>query len=750
MMALHSFERAVGSCRSYAAIRRLALAGLCLALGACGGSADAPPPPESVPTVTTQPADQSVVVGTDATFSVVADGAAPLAYQWSSSSDGVTFSTIDGASASSYTIAATTLAQSGMHFRVVISNSLGSVTSSPALLTVTPLTVAPIIVTPPADQSVIAPASATFNVTVTGTALTYQWQSSTDGGATFAVVAGAASAPTLTLTNTTVAQSGTRFRVVASNSAGSATSLSALLTVTAAPIAPAFTLQPAPQSIPAGQAASFTVAATGTPTPTLQWLMNGVALGNGVQASGLCAGATVAGATSTVLTLSVVPIACGGAVFSAMASNGVSPDATSNGALLTVTLAATAPVITLQPIDELVHVSFTASFTSTASGVPTPTVQWQQSTDGGGSWANVNGATGTTFTTAATVIGDNGKRFRAVFTNASGSATSNAALLTVTAASAGLNQPTGVAVDAAGNVYVADALNDVIVKISPLGIVSTLAGLAGSPGSADGNGAAARFNGPWQIDVDSAGNVYVSDRMNSAIRKITPAGDVSTLAGLPGSPGSADGTGSAARFNEPYGIRVDAAGNVYVGDTFNDTIRVITPAGAASTLAGSAGLLGLVDATGGNARFDAPFGLGLDAAGNIYVADELNQVIRVITPGGAVSTLAGTPHVPGNANGTGSSAQFNFPLALVVDAAGNVYVADQSETIRKITPAGVVTTFAGVVGTGGDIDGPGSGAEFRSPNGLAIDSAGNLYVADRDNRAIRKITPAGVVSTIAQ
>ncbi len=434
MMALHSFERAVGSCRSYAAIRRLALAGLCLALGACGGSADAPPPPESVPTVTTQPADQSVVVGTDATFSVVADGATPLAYQWSSSSDGVTFSAIDGASASSYTIAATTLAQSGMHFRVVISNSLGSVTSSPALLTVTPLTVAPIIVTPPADQSVIAPASATFNVTATGTALIYQWQSSTDNGATFAPVPGATSAPSLTLTNTTVAQSGTHFRVIASNSAGSATSLSALLTVGRR------------RSRPRVHVATGAAIDSRGPGRELHGGRHRHAdtdaavvderRGVGQRRAGEHgpgASATVAGATSTVLTLSAVPIGCSGAVFSAVASNGVSPDATSNGALLTVTLAALAPVITLQPSDTLVHVSISASFTSTASGVPTPTVQWQQSTDGGGSWANVNGATSATFSTAATVIGDNGKRFRAVFTNASGSATSNSALLTVTA-----------------------------------------------------------------------------------------------------------------------------------------------------------------------------------------------------------------------------------------------------------------------------------------------------------------------------
>ena len=751
MKAIHTLERSV-SLGFRAAIQRVALAGICLVLAACGGSANAPPPPESVPTVLTQPADQSVVVGSAATFSVAATGAAPLSYQWASSPDGIIFTAIAGATSASYNTGATALGQSGTRYRVVVSNSLGSVTSSAALLTVTPVVVAPAITMQPADQTVIAPATATFNVTATGTTLSYQWQVSTDAGVSFNPVAGGPNGPSLALTNTTTAQSGQRYRVLVSNSAGSVTSNSALLTVNPAPIAPLFTTQPISQSIIAGAAVSFTVVATGTPAPALQWRINGANLVNGVQASGVCTGASVAGATSAALTLTAVPIGCSGAVFSAVASNGVNPDATSNGATLTVNPAPVAPSITLQPVDVSVVAPATATFTAAASGVPSPTVQWQQSTDAGVTWINIVGATNPSFTTPATVLADSGKRFRAVFTNASGSVNSNGAILTVTAAAAAdFRIPLGVAVDAAGNVYVADSGNDTIRKITPAGVVSTLAGSAGSAGSTDGTGSAALFNRPTGVAIDAAGNVYVTDQNNNTIRKITPAAVVSTLAGLAGSRGSTDGTGSAARFFGPTGVAVDAAANVYVSDQLNHTIRKITPAAVVSTLAGLAGSPGSTDGTGSAARFFQPLGVAVDAAGNVYVADTNNQTIRKITPAGVVSTLAGLANSQGSTDGTGSAARFFAPTSVAVDAVGDVYVADDSNhTIRKITPAGVVSTLAGLAGSAGSADGTGSAARFFNPFGVAVDAAGNVYVADTGNNSIRKITPAGVVTTFAK
>src|SRR5438477_377876 len=367
--------------------------------------------------------------------------------------------------------------------------------------------------------------------------------------------------------------------------------------------------------------------------------------------------------------------------------------------------------------------------------------------------------------------------------------------------------PYATAVDGAGNVYVADTYNYTVRKITPAGVVTTLAGLAGEDGSADGTGSYARFSYLFGIAVDGAGNVYVTDFSNT-IRKITPAGVVTTLAGTPSVHGSADGTGSAAQFWQPWGIAVDSAGIVYVADQANSTIRKITPAGVVTTIAGAAGMFGSTDGTGSAARFNAPYGVAATTTGIIYVADSGNHEIRKITPAkavttfagsattdgggigssdgtgriarfnypngvavsgttvyvgdtynhtirkitsnGLVTTFAGTAGVPGSADGIGNAAQFYRPFGVAADKAGNVYVADASNsTIRKITSAGVVTTLAGTAGVVGSTDGSGSAAQFYYPFAVAVDGAGNLYVADTNNYTVRKITPAGVVTTLA-
>jgi sugar lactone lactonase YvrE len=316
-----------------------------------------------------------------------------------------------------------------------------------------------------------------------------------------------------------------------------------------------------------------------------------------------------------------------------------------------------------------------------------------------------------------------------------------------TGSAARFNAPNGVAVDSAGNVYVADYSNDTIRKVTPGGVVTTLAGLAGSPGGADGTGGAARFNAPNGVAVDGAGNLYVADKGNDTIRTVTPSGVVTTLAGLAGNPGSADGMGSAAQFNNPTGVALDSAGNVYVADYHNDTIRKITPAGVVTTLAGLAGNPGSADGTGSQARFYNPGGVAVDATGNVYVADQFNQTIRKITPAGVVTTLAGQVETAGSADGTGSAARFYFPTAVAVDSAGNVYVGDQSnDTIRRVTPGGVVTTLAGLGGNPGSADGIGSQARFAMPSGVALDSAGYLYVADNGNDRISKGAPTNPLS----
>jgi sugar lactone lactonase YvrE len=296
-----------------------------------------------------------------------------------------------------------------------------------------------------------------------------------------------------------------------------------------------------------------------------------------------------------------------------------------------------------------------------------------------------------------------------------------------------------VATDSSGNVFVADTNNHTIRKITPAGVVTTLAGLAGTSGSTDGTGSAARFNLPAGLTVDASGNVYVADTYNHTVRKVTSSGAVSTVAGLAGTSGSADGSSGNARFNYPSAVTVDSTGNLYVADTNNFTIRKITPAGVVSTVAGLTGTSGISDGAGSAARFSSPEGVTVDGSGNLYVADTNNHTIRKITPAGAVTTLAGLAGTSGDGDGSGSVAQFQYPSDLAVDSAGNLYVADtDNNTIRKITPAGLVGTLAGLAGSSGSTDGVGSAARLFYPTGVAIDGSGNVYVADTNNHTIRK------------
>jgi sugar lactone lactonase YvrE len=302
-----------------------------------------------------------------------------------------------------------------------------------------------------------------------------------------------------------------------------------------------------------------------------------------------------------------------------------------------------------------------------------------------------------------------------------------------TGAVARFYQPTGLAFDADGNMYVADNQNHRIRKITPAGVVSTFAG-SGTSGFADGTGTAAQFNSPFDVAVDVAGNVYVADTYNFRIRKITPAGVVTTLAGN-SNYGYADGGGAAALFYIPKGLVVDPSGNVYVADENNQRIRKITPTGTVTTLAGSTS--GSTDGDVSVAKFSNPGGIAIDADGNLYIGDTGNHRIRKITPAGVVSTLAGSTQ--GITDADGSAARFNKPTGVIVDDDGNIYVADDdNERIRKVTPSGTVTTIAGGFAPG-FTDGVAEDATFRSPTGIALDDAGNIYVADRHNHSIRKI-----------
>ncbi|MFZ6654758.1 hypothetical protein [Undibacterium sp. TJN19] len=356
----------------------------------------------------------------------------------------------------------------------------------------------------------------------------------------------------------------------------------------------------------------------------------------------------------------------------------------------------------------------------------------------------------------------------------------------------------GLVIDSSGNLYIADTGNHIIRKMTPQGVVTTIAGKAGQAGSTDGMNSTARFKFPSGLAIDAKNNLYVADVANSTIRKISPEGQVSTVAGSPGQFAWADGQGASARFNRPMGITANAAGELFVTDMINYCIRKISPNGVVSTIAGQPGKQGLRDGTGTQAQFGVAKDIAVDADGVLYVADESNNAIRKISNNGVVSTLsliveparfnedevaslkepdglaidsAGNlyvtqgaiirvidkngkasviagHHKAGHLDGRGSDAIFRAMGKPALDAAGNIYVADDN-FIRRINKQGDVSTIAGQKLTGGYVDGPGADARFDLPFALVADKQGNLYVSDHGNNVIRKISPIGVVSTVA-
>ncbi len=595
----------------------------------------------------------------------------------------------------------------------------------------------PSITTGPVGQTVVQGGTAAFFVRATGFSLSYQWIK--DGLA----LTGQTNA-NLVLTNVQAAQAGL-YAVTVRNPAGTVTIPVVSLTVNS-PTRPSITTAPASQTLLQGYTVTFQVTATGA-LLSYQWLKNGVIL---------------SGQTNASLNLSQAQTADAGN-YTVTVSNGAG-SVTSPVAVLTVLSPIT---ITLQPWNGITwqtNVGACVVLTATVNATGPFSYQWSKNNTA------MVGATNAALVLNQVQAADSGN-YSVVVSNLFSYGSAVAGLLVGpppaytfvtlagaagvagsadgTGSAAQFSGPVGVAVDRAGNVYVADSGNYTIRKITPAGVVSTLAGKAGSYGSTDGIGSAARFGNYWDhpvgLAVDNTGNVYVADGDNETIRKITPAGVVSTLTGQVGNQGNEDGPLSVARFMNPKGMAMDSFGSLYVAETSGARIRKITSDGQVTTLAGQG--WGSADGIGSAALFLYPLSVGADGAGNVYVADCGNSTIRKITPAGFVSTLAGQSGLKGSTDGTGNAARFDnasspsnsfSSYGLAVDNAGIVYVADSGNcTIRKITTEGVVRTLAGQAGYAGSADGTGSAARFNVPGGVAVDNAGNIYVADIDNHTIR-------------
>jgi len=320
---------------------------------------------------------------------------------------------------------------------------------------------------------------------------------------------------------------------------------------------------------------------------------------------------------------------------------------------------------------------------------------------------------------------------------------------------ADLNGPSAVAVDSRGNIYITDELNQRVRRVDAAGTITTIAGTGVAGSSGDGGLAvAAQLTDPLGVAVDAGGTVYVADAGANKVRTIDASGRIVTKAG-DGSAGFAGdgGPSTSARLNAPGGIVADAAGNIYIADTGNNRVRRINAAGVISTVAGSgtAGFSG----DGGPAalaQLNGPLGVAVDVAGSLYIADEANSRIRKVDTAGVITTVAGTGVAAfAGDGGQATQAGLNFPKAVAIDAAGNLYISDtRNLRVRRVSSAGVISAFAGTGQrnfTGGD-GGPATQAVMRAPHGLAIDQAGNVLIADYGDNEVRRVDARGIIARI--
>jgi autotransporter-associated beta strand protein len=631
---------------------------------------------------TTQPISGSISQGESYIMSVAVSGANPLAYQWRK--DGAP---IPGATAETWVVFNAQHGDAG-DYSVTVSNSSGSATSNVARLEVI---VPVIIVEQPVGGVATRGGSFSFSVGVTGSApLSYQWLK--DG----APIAGGTGA-VLTLASAQYSDAGV-FSVSVANAINTATSNPVPLTVVDAV---EITSHPSSNAVLKGSRSLLSVEATGTEPLVYQWRRDGV---------------NIEGATASSYLFTQVSAEEAGN-YDVVVGNLAGPVQSQIATVFVVD----PPAITQNPLGGVVLEGGTFTFQVSAIGSLPLTYQWLKGGD-----AVSAGSVAATASVSA----------HAGSAGAGGTTDGPAAV-------ARFARPTGVALDFSGNLYVADTSSHTIRKTSPSGVVSTFAGTSGVAGSQDGQGTGARFASPTGVAVDAVGNVFVADSGNHVIRKINPSGRATTFAGSAGTLGFANGRGNAACFNNPTAIALDDFGNVYVGDD-NHVIRKISPAGDVIGFAGSPGAAGASDGLGAAARFDSPRSLAVDGSGTVFVADSGNHTIRKITAGGLVSTWAGSAGVVGATDGLRTSARFQSPGGLTLDESGNLFVSDSgNHTVRRITAGGSVNTVAGLAETGGSSDGVGAAARLKAPLGIATDGGSLVYVADSGNQTVRKLQVDG-------
>ena len=678
-----------------------------------------------LPTMTNSGATVPVRLGQALTLRLkAASGTAPLGYLWLKNS-----AILPGQTTYKLVFPSIVATNAG-DYQLVATNLFGSATSGVYAVTIgSP----PVITVQPSNEAVAVGQTATCAVTATGPQLNYLWFKTN-------ALLGATNA-TLVLSNIGIQAAG-GYRVAVTNLWGEVTSSVAVLSVGHPP---AITVQPQGGTITVGSKFTFSVAASGTRPLFYQWFKGNTALAGDTQSS-----FTLAKAAATDSgTYTVVVTNTWGAVTSAPAvlNVGLTPTITTppqnqvviegQTATFSVTASGTAP-LGYQWLKEGEPLAGYTANPLSWSGVLT--------NQAGDYQVVVSNAWGQATSTIALL---QVVQYQVItLAGAAGSAGG----LDGTGSAARFHWPHGLAVDNYTNVYVADEGNDAIRKVTGQGVVTTYAGALGVVGSNNGTSSDARFDEPCGVAEDARTNLYVADTLNELLRKVSRTLAVTTLAGKAGVSGTNNGAGNAARFNGPFGVAVDKNGTVYVADATNQAIRKVTASGSVSTLAGRLGVSGSADGTGTAARFLFPSGVAVDSAFNVYVADTGNSTIRKVTRGGVVTTLAGSAGHTGSDDATGAAARFNWPSAIAVDFSGNLYVADtDNHTIRQITPSGQVTTLAGVAGTAGSSNGigyyqgypasPSIAAMFNQPMGVAVDANGNIYVGDTENDTIRVIIP---------